>query len=95
MPGSPTAAQTALFLRKLEQGPLREFALLGLAEVVWEWRNLHPEISSEHDAFRTAFWTWVMTGSDEDWQRVVDTARPLARKINKYGEELLPEPKER
>lgn len=94
MPGAPTAAQTALFLRKLERGPLTEPAFRLLAEVVQGWRRVHPEIAPEHEEFRSAYQNWwpghPEKGSPENWLQVVITARPLAKVISKYGEELLP-----
>jgi hypothetical protein len=89
--GPPTAAQTALFLRKLDPlSPLSEPALRVLIECVRGWRAAHPEIASEHEQFRAAYQEWFPGKPIENWLRVVAAAQPLAKVINRYGEELLP-----
>lgn len=95
MPGSPTAAQTALFLRKLGQGPLPRPTLHVLVESVARWREVHPEIGGAYRDFIAAYQSWltdhrVVTGPGS-WMAVVITGRALAREINRFGEELLPD----
>lgn len=94
MPGSPTAAQTALFLRKLAQGPLPRPTLRVLVESVDRWRVVHPEITGAHQDFVVAYHAWLadhrVVDGPGSWMAVVITGRALAREINRFGEELLP-----
>lgn len=93
MIGAPTAAQSALFLRKLDPlTPLSEPALKLLIECCREWRTAHPEIAPQHDAFRAAYQDWFPGRPIENWFRVVVAAKPLAKVISQYGEEILPDP---
>lgn len=98
MPGSPTAAQTALFLRKLAtHGPLSEPALRLLNDYCQAWTQVHLELTPAYEDFLMAYLRWQpwnpKRSTPEDWERLADAAKPLASALNKYKEELLPEEK--
>lgn len=94
MPGASTAAQTALFLRKLSLGPLPEEALLLLHTHAELWACVHPSLTEEYKAFRSACLGWQSTDPEHrtpaTWQAVVDAGNALASPLGKHGNELLP-----